>query len=223
MKVKYPNPFNTSWAHTWRWSSSCLPGLKHKSSLGGEGWRCSLVLSLTHHLRSTSSSQRLLLRPNWGCFGVGPSSRQSQEHRWIWRAAPAVPGTWTFSTGKCKSSFPSSDALCICPYSFQGDVTQAEFSRVGNSCKLMKTRVWRKEKALPLLITGRNIIFSKKKRPAAHESQHHELPRLILNLPSSWCHEQHTRRGDRGDKDLGEAGDINVLRIQRTESCGTTF
>lgn len=65
--------------------------------------------------------------------------------------------------------------------------------------------------------------LSKKKRLAAHKYQHHGLPRLILNLHSTWCHKQHTGRGDRGGKDLGEAGDINVLRIQTMESCGTTF
>lgn len=139
------------------------------------------------------------------------------------KSCSSSPWSMELLTGKCKSSFPSSDVLCICPYSFQGDVTEAEFSRAGNSCKLTKTRFWREEKALPLLRTGRKIIFCKKKRPAAHKSQHHGLPRLILNLPSTWCHEQHTRREDRGDKDLGEVGDINVLRIQRMESCGTTF
>lgn len=96
---------------------------------------------------------------------------------------------------------------------------EAELSRVGNSCKLMKIRVWREKKALPLLRTGKKmmLLLSPRKRGQQH------MTTSPMDTTSSGCHEQHTRRGDRGDKDLDEAGDINVLRIQRMESCGTTF
>lgn len=174
--------------------------------------------SLTRHLSSTSSSQHLLLRPNWGCFGVGPSIRQSQEHRWIWKSCSSSAWSMDLLCRQVWKQCPRQWCLVHLPLQPSGRCYRGWAPRVGNSCKLMKTRVFiRKNCFCQEQAVNYAAPLSKKKRPTAHEYQHQAHPKPLQH---TWCHKQHTGGGD---KDLGEAGDINVLRTQRMEISRTPF